>query len=154
MRHAGGKPGLALAARHGLDAGAKRLGEIAARLQREGDPARSEKAVGPAEELGPDIVDPEQLDEDRRRAEELDEGDRHLPQRAHVEAHQAQDETADDRRGEGDEADLDRDGQPVEQQVALVPDKALPVAHQAYTFWRQRSANARMRLAARKMMAK
>ena len=127
---------------------AEGLGQIAARLQRQRDARRGEETVGPAEEFGPHVVDPQQLDEDRRGAEELDQPDRDRAQRPHIHPHETEHEAADDRARKRDEADLDRDGKSREQRVALVPDEAFPVAHARF---RRRSwcASARPARAAR-----
>jgi hypothetical protein len=66
------------------------------------------------------------LHEDLGVAEELNQQDSDRPQRRDVEPHEAEHEPADDR--ERQQADLDGDAETGEQNVAPVPDEALPVA--------------------------
>ena len=56
-------------------------------------------------------------------------GARDRAQRRDVKADEAECEAADDCRHEGNRANLDRDGEAGEKNVALIPDQAFPVAH-------------------------
>ena len=156
LRHAGGESRIALSARHGFDAGTEGFGEVSARLQCESKPAGVEERVGKTEHFRPNVSDPHQLYEDRRVAEELDQQDRDRTQRRDVEARQAQHQPADDRGHERDGANLDRNAEACEQNVALIPDEALPVAHRRYAMIlrRQRSLKCRTPTDSRKMMRK
>ena len=95
------------------------------------------------------------MHEDRRVAEELDQQDGDRPQRRDVEPHEAEHEAADDRDANAMRADLDRDAETGEQNVALIPDEALPVAHDhAMILRRQRSLKWRTPVDNRKMRRK
>jgi hypothetical protein len=55
----------------------------------------------------------------------------HGSERGNIETNKAEKKSADDGADECEQADLDRHPKPAEQQLALVPDEALPVAHRA-----------------------